>query len=332
MKIFLIKDLTQLSPIDGRNFPLHDLCFWENVCHNSDVRIICIQKDSSKLYSVFKLHENYAECLIWGDPFLGNIKNFCSTLFNHSLGLIAETLKKCLYFPLVYKHTFTGIAFSNSNAIGWQRSSSPIILAAAVNEDLVARAKIRIGSIADKRIKRFENSGASIKTAKNEESMNYISTIEQRSWKATCGQDMFSRNQAYIYESLARSEHSHVRIAMLGDKAIAYRFDYRINNIVYALKWSFDESYKKLSPGFYMLTKDLTQSWRNKNIYHIDLHGSLDNLKSSICDDDMGCERSDYAWPAGNDDVYILRSERIEHDRRQLDNMKAGRGIRYLYL
>ncbi|GEM_PF-7088819 len=313
--------------------PLHDPYLWLRLSRRSDMQFAIIEDDYEATFTLFKLHHNrpYAECVILGSPFVGEVGNLSVTLFRENLDALSSALHKPLYFPLVYTGDPAEVMLSKVGAAYWKRLPSPIITAKSLSKGLVERATERIGSRARRRIRRFQNSNAEVTQMTKNDSMLCIEYIEKNSWKAELNQDMFSRDQADIYGALAESPNAIIRVATLEGTPISYRFDYRIDSIVYALKWSFSEKHRRLSPGFYLLTQDLSDCWCDKNIDYIDLYGSSDSLKVTICDIGHDRSRIDFAWPSHVQDLQDLRSERLEHDKRLIANAWSGHGTRQLY-
>jgi CelD/BcsL family acetyltransferase involved in cellulose biosynthesis len=135
-------------------------------------------------------------------------------------------------------------------------------------------------------------------------------------------------NQFDLYAYLLRHGLSSLDVVWSATRPIAYRLDAHLGRTVMCLKWSYDEEYRRCSPGFYLLTKRLVQRWGDTDLDSIDLFGSPDRLKDLISTDRVA--RFDLAWPPGPA-VDALRAERTGFDRQVRENHQAGRGVRQLY-
>ena len=161
--------------------------------------------------------------------------------------------------------------------------------------------------------------------------MSAIQQIESESWKGELGQDMWSRGQNEVYAAIVASSRALVRVASISGRPIAYRLDYSLGNEVFVMKWSYSESARRLSPGFYMLVVDLPVTHAGADIDVVDLYGSPDTLKSSIQDAGADRRRCDMAFPADHPDLEKLRIERFYHDERIAAALTGGHSVRTLY-
>jgi len=94
------------------------------------------------------------------------------------------------------------------------------------------------------------------------------------------------------------------------------------------MKWSYAETYRRYSPGFYLIAKDLKNSWENKKVDFIDLYGSPDHLKASVQNGTR--RRYDLGWKGG-EKIQRIRKERLIFDARLENNYQNGKGIKFAY-
>ena len=313
--------------------PFQDHCLWEIDNSNKNIKFVVCENSIFDFLTIFEIHEErtYAKCLFQGFPFIGKTPESHVSNFIQALNSISVALDKCLYFPLVYADDAQSSLLIQANAISWARLPSPVISQHSLNIGLVDVAAKRIGKDAYRKIKRFRKSKAKVETVKGKEAFKCIESIEKQSWKYFAQQDIFSRGQESTYRALIASKNTHLRVAYLNDEPIAYRLDYIALPIVYNLKGSFVDQYKKLSPGFYLFSQDLSDCWRDKQLKFFDLHGSMDNQKSAIHDIGHERNRADFAWSLFPEKINDLRLERLQHDQRVFENYRKGNGIRYLY-
>lgn len=272
------------------------------------------------LLSVFLIDPDRANCLFAGIPALGGPAD-------DRVRELADLVREQARVPLVY---FPHVTFPAPGGLpSWQRLDGPLVRWSDRGLTLEERVRTRYGSRAARQWKRFEASGLHIAPATGDEAVDALATVERRSWKAFCGQSMHHRdNQFDLYANLLRHSLSSLDVVWNATKPIAYRLDAHFGRSVMCLKWSYDEEYRRCSPGFYLLTKRLVQRWGDTDLDSIDLFGSPDRLKDLISTDRVA--RFDLAWPPGPA-VDALRAERTGFDRQVRENHQAGRGVRHLY-
>jgi hypothetical protein len=193
---------------------------------------------------------------------------------------------------------------------------------------VLARAATRIGSQALRRVDHFTKAGLSFRELAPGPAIAALDRIERRSWKAQYAQDMRSRNQFDAYAARLWSRELTLTAAMAADEAIAYRIDCHIGHVLFALKWSFDEAWRRVSPGFLLLAFVLPQRCAALNVRLVDLFGSPDTLKDAISTDSR--DRVDLVWPRGPIANDIL-AERQLHDQLAARSHAQGQGIRNAY-
>ncbi|MEV0265455.1 GNAT family N-acetyltransferase [Streptomyces sp. NPDC050617] len=153
--------------------------------------------------------------------------------------------------------------------------------------------------------------------------------VDGNSWKAARGQSMRQRGtQSEVYGGLVRDGLLTVTFLRDGGRPVAFRLDGRVKDRLTCLKWSYDEAYRRYSPGLYLLTVGLTRQWSGVGIRTVDLFGGPDALKDLLYS--ARTRRADL-WYGSPE----LGAERAA-ERRRLDALtsrawKAGRGIRHAY-
>jgi len=292
---------------------------------------ICMHNSGSEyLLAVFKKRtDNIVESIFTIYPFLSTGALTAESITN-LLTVISDKLNvETLYFPLLYHNSsLLNILNEIPNSEIWPRLPNPMILCHNNDVSLVETARIRSGSRVLRQIRKLEHCSITARFADTEEISYIIKAIEAKSWKHQAKMDMFSRQQFEYYKTLLQSPFCNIRVLISDDRPIAYRLDYLLKNNLYLLKWSFDEEYAKFSPGLYMLTKDLENSYILKNLMTIDLVGSPDLLKATIETDRI--DRFDFAWPKC-ETTLRLKSERLHHDRTLHENYSLKKSIRRAY-
>jgi hypothetical protein len=226
-----------------------------------------------------------------------------------------------LYWPLLNGQAPPGVAT-------WERLPSPFVDWSDRGTDLLRRVRDRHGSQADRKWRRFEAGGLRVRLRVDDPSAD-VREIESRSWKAGAGQAMHQRGQLGLYSTLLSEGIATADIAYLGQRPVAYRIDAQIGDEVACLKWSFDERFRRFSPGFYLLTVGLRLRYADSALERIDLHGSPDTLKALVATDSR--PRLDAAWATNYERVKRLRRERTLHDERIREVWVARKGVRHAY-
>lgn len=280
---------------------------------------------SGDLLSAFRVDQDRAVCLFGIRPALG-------ILSGERLEELAKQVCEDLGTPVVYfPHMGHETARRAHGRFAlWERLPNSVLDWSDRGATLCKRVRERYGSRSQRQWSRFERSGLTVRTALGDAAISAVDWIEGRSWKATCQQSMHHRdNQLELYSALIKNNLVQLDVAYDGLKPVAYRMDARVGDTVMCLKWSFDEEYRRLSPGFYMLTVGLVERWARTDVSCIDLSGSPDSLKTLVRTDVS--PRFDLAWPVGRA-ASKIRIERERHDARLRTNYEAGRGIRHAYL
>ncbi|MGH3941044.1 MAG: GNAT family N-acetyltransferase [Pseudonocardiaceae bacterium] len=272
------------------------------------------------LLSAFRQHEDRASCVFAGRPILGGPPD-------SRLRELAELVRTALGAPVVYFPHVTSAAASG--LVSWRRRDSPTVTWTEQGRDLPERVRRRYGSRADRQWRRFQAAGLTTAPASGTAAVAVLDTIERRSWKAMCGQSMHDRDQQFeLYSGLLDRNLVTLDVAWHGRRPVAYRLDARMGRTVACVKWSFDEAYRRSSPGFYLLTEGLVRRWGPVELDLIDLFGGPDTLKDMVASGAV--PRYDLAWPPGSA-ADELRAERSAFDHAARDNHTASRGVRHLY-
>lgn len=204
----------------------------------------------------------------------------------------------------IFKHQCANIP---SDALCYDRRPSPFIHWGNRGSDIWQRCEDRLGSRAKRRLRSFEKAGAHISTIEGNAAIEAIITVENKSWKSRYKVDLFSRGQFLLVKYLIKNKSLLVRIVLLDARPIAYRIDFRVKGTVFCYKWSFDEDVRRLSPGFYLIAKDLLETYRYERLVMIDLYGSPDTLKDAVS---SGPERGSISFgPMVTVDKESLRSD-----------------------
>lgn len=312
--------------------PFHDPYAIEGVLACMNPAVVRAAAIGAEWLSVFDVSREtgVARCVFEGHPFLGASGPRPAEMDEY-LARASAILGAVLYFPLVYADSPGGDALSRSAAARWDRLPSPTVSGASLREGLVARARERLGSRADRRLRRFALAGITVHTFGGDEAMRWILSVEGRSWKRSVGQDLRTRGQTELYATLARSPASRIRVALAGQSPVAYRFDYLAGDVVYSLKWSYSEEWRGVSPGFTLLVRDLADCWASTGVRIIDLHGSPDTLKAAVCDPGGERVRTDFGWPPEQSCINQLRRERLAHDQKLRARFDAGGTLKGIY-
>ena len=299
--------------------------------HNASSRT-CVLANQVAL-SVFLPRNSVATCLMPGAGFLPMSNQGVSR--GMDLRPWLHWVKKrlgveVLYFPLLYDDVPTGrLLLSSLGGSTLQRRPSPALDWKRRGRDVWDRCVRAIGARAVRRLKRFRNSGASIGSLTGTGAVEAVSSIERLSWKAQCKQDMFSRKQFDYYEYLILRGLISTRVVRIGNRPIAYRLDARCRNTVFCLKWSFCLEAAAISPGFYLIARDLTNQYGQDDLTEIDLYGSPDQLKNAVCTHFK--TRTDLVWPSCASGSVLLK-ERASHDAAAQFAQREWGSIRHLHL
>jgi hypothetical protein len=107
--------------------------------------------------------------------------------------------------------------------------------------------------------------------------MEQIYDVGARSWKAKVGKAIGSSKQNRMFFSqlpfaLAPGGIVYLWLLRLNNRLIAFEYHVRQNDIVYALRSSFDEAYRAYGPGS-VLDFEVVRSLFKRNVKHYDMCG-----------------------------------------------------------
>jgi len=275
--------------------------------------------------------EDVWQCNFSGFPFLCR-DNIELKIMERYLSNVKKQLKaKILYFPLIYMvDIYTKYLLKIDNCYHWNRLPSSIINGDYSEDIIWERLISRYDSRAEKQKKIFEKN-LSCKMLTGSNYCDQITRIEINSWKRKYHQDMLSRdNQIAYYSHIVESGLANITFAYNPEEIpIAFRIDTISNNILYVIKWSYDENFKKYSPGFYLLTVDLFRSYKGRRFKFIDLYGSPDLLKNLI--ENNRLKRIDVCFSKDADLVNSIKNNRRSYDRKVFDNYIKKRSIKKIF-
>jgi len=267
---------------------------------------------------------NLWQCTLNGFPFMAKndiaedrLHTFISDVKTH---LKASTL----YFPLTYvTNHLHEILMRTPHYSSWDRLPNPIISGDVNSNEIWERAMLRHKSRALRQKNKFEKT-LRVKTITGTIVRDKIAMVEKKSWKSTYGQDMLSReNQIEYYSSLIESGSATVTFAINSlDEPVAFLIDTFMNNVLYIIKWSYSEEYRKYSPGFYLLCVDMPKRYDGTNVKYIDLYGSPDSLKDLL--ETNRLERMDFCISEDKAQVEQIKAKRMEYDKNSENTMNQA--------
>lgn len=292
-------------------------------------RLELVTMDSKQdLYTAFHVHKNVAESVLPIAPWesgssVGLTETRLETI-RSSLGV------EVLWFPLICLDIpGTCELRALRNVVVSSRRPSPIINLDISGGGAWSHACENLGRRAERRRRAFERLGLECREVEDSKlAVEFLARIERLSWKAACGQDMFSRDQFSLYSSLLKNCVLRAVVVFDGERPVAYRLDGRTDDTLYCVKWSYDENYARASPGFYLIAVDLVHRYQARGLIRIDLFGGLDSLKQVVMTGERA--RVDIAWPDGEVAKELI-FQGTQHDALVENHLKTGRGLRHLY-
>lgn len=292
----------------------------------------CLAIDTkNKIVSAFiKTAPDIWECFFQGFPILAPSGIKQQTIINFLQEIRSELSASTLYFPLIYTNGPFSKVFANTDFFHtYKRLPTQIVEPPLDQHTVWERVKARCGSQADRRKERFEKSldtreftGIDVKEK--------LAAVELKSWKHSYSQDMFSRdNQIDFYNYLIKSGLAKITFAYCGNLPVAFRIDVTIKGVLYILKWSYNQDYKKYSPGFYLVAEDLFRHIDHKQDLLVDLYGSPDHLKALLKTTEI--QRFDAILTSNPDSAEKIARKKTLYDTRVINNYRQGRGIKGLF-
>ncbi|MGW4309358.1 GNAT family N-acetyltransferase [Streptomyces californicus] len=212
----------------------------------------------------------------------------------------------------------------------WERPPNSLIDWSLDGADLWDRVTERGGSQWSRKRRLVERDGLNLSFGRSgEAAAEEVLRIDDRSWKSARGQNMRAREgQDRLYAGLIGAGVLTATFLRDGDHSVAFRLDSRVKGRLTCLKWSYDESYRRYSPGVHLLTQGLRQEWCGRGIEVVDLHGSPDSLKDLLCTDRMSRVDLWYGDPLAG---ARRAAERTGFDRRMRAVRDSGKGLRHAF-
>lgn len=261
------------------------------------------------------------------EPLLGGIKPRTAQLVS-VVTAVRWATGLPVYLPLV-DDRYAEVS-GHSEYVCWERPPNSVIDWTRQGRDLWDRVRRRGTSQLDRKRRLVERDGLVLDTGTSgEAAVRDMLAVDDRSWKAARGQSLRQRgNQSELYGRLVRGGTLGVTFLRSGDTPVGFRLDSRTNDRLTCLKWSYDESYRRYSPGLYLLTEGLTRQWGNCGLRVVDLFGGPDTLKDLL--HTQRVPRID-VW-CGDPELGAEQAR----DRRALDERvrqarDGGRGLRHAF-
>lgn len=321
----LKKNKELIDKISNKNINNFQLCY-ENIyaLYKLDEKIFTIIDEGNQYYTCLKKRDNnIMECCINIEP-ISYIKDtiklekFIDEIYN-------RFEKRTLYFPLVYENsTFYNLFCKNEKYYKYIRLYTSIVEPQKIKDLFEYIGENIYFSISA--VKKFEKK-LYVKYFSKENVENILSSIEKESWKNTFGKDLYTNyNKLLYYNELIDKGLAEIAVAFFNEMPVAYRIDAIKDNVVTQLKTSFNEKYKKYSPGAYLTIYDMYCRFKNYDI--IDLYGSPNLVKNLV--ETKRVERYDFCY--GNiNTIEQLKTERQNWDMKNFKIFKNGQGIKNVY-
>ncbi len=261
------------------------------------------------------------------DPKQSNNSYIIELLYN-----AMEQLKiDSVYFPLVYENSLAYKALCEVNCGVCKRLPTSIVLPENPKPEghidkLIKKNKYKF----NKRKKMFEDNCV-VKHFEVGTAKRYIQDIENGSWKHQYGMDMKQRNQLDYYSKMIENGKMDIVYAVekCSGKPIAYRLDAIVNGIVYQVKTSYNKQFAKLTPGIYLNTINLFETYDGMGYNYIDLYGSPNTMKDEI--EDCRINRFDLYFPSINKKCEEIMTERKSYDSKFLECYEKRLGIQNMW-
>lgn len=292
--------------------------------------------DSDKeILSAFEIYwyKDTWKCSIESYPFLCSEDSKIEEFLNEILKYLKP---KTIYFPKTYIHTnlYKEIMKLDSEQLTyWDRLPVPIVNCKTDKKEIYEQEILRYGKRTIRQRKKFEKDLYVVEINDDNSAEEIIKDIELNSWKRQCKQDMLSReNQFTYYTNIIKLGLGKLVVAFTkeGNVPVAYRIDAITKDIIYFLKSSFKEQYKKYSPGSYLIATDLIERYvDNRSYNYIDLCGSMNTLKNMVATGEL--KRIDFCYPY-NTIVETIKEERTNFSKLNRENYIQGNSIRKIYM
>ncbi len=290
---------------------------------------IYIDEDKEILCSIEKHDENIWKTDISGYPFICNLNKTKPEDIRVFLQSILEKIRvKDIYISQVYANIplYCDVIF-DQNFLSWKRLSNPLIRKESfVNIYAQLKERTTINNV-DRVRKKYKRDFRILNKAVTEQIQD-LEIIEKKSWKKVQGQDMLTRENQFVYYSeLLQNKVIQFQAAYYEDIPVSYVLYAYYGDILYLIKWSYDQTYRKYSPGKNLIL-DIIESYDTIDYKYIDLYGSPDTLKELL--ETERIVRFDFAYP-GNSFVYDIKKERMLHDYNLYECYKKHYSLRSIY-
>lgn len=266
------------------------------------------------------------ECVLNIEPIITtnfepkNIEKFINNIYVY--------LNKNLYFPLVYSDSIF-YKILNKKLYNYQRLYTSISNYKKIGNNILDRVLSSDKVYFSKRnIKKFESS-MYIKYFTKIDVKYLIKKIEIKSWKYEKKQDMITKHhQLLYYNELIKQGVAIIAVSFTKNTniPIAYRIDANYANKTHVLKNSYNEDYKKYSPGSYMLIYDLFKRYPNRE--YVDLYGGPGLAKQMI--ETERVERYDMFY-GNKEDIIKIKENRNKWDEKIYNNYLLGNSIKKVF-
>ncbi|MFJ5948517.1 GNAT family N-acetyltransferase [Streptomyces noursei] len=233
-----------------------------------------------------------------------------------------------VYLPLVAAAHAESCARAGCTV--WRRPPNSLIDWSRDGADLWERALARGSSQLRRKRRLVERDGLTLRPGTSGAgAFAHVLAVDDRSWKARQGQSMRLRGgQDALYGHLVDTGEVTAALLLDGERPVAFRLDARVGDRLTSLKWSYDENYRRYSPGLYLLTEGLRQEWAGRGVRTVDLHGSPDALKDLLHSERV--PRAD-VWCGAADRAALRARERADLDARVASAHEAGKGLRHAF-
>ncbi|MFH8589598.1 GNAT family N-acetyltransferase [Streptomyces celluloflavus] len=246
----------------------------------------------------------------------------------HLVTSVRRATGASVYLPLV-DAAHAG-ACARAGCTTWRRPPNSLIDWSRDGADLWGRALERGTSQLRRKRRLVERDGLTVRPGQSgAHAFAHVLAVDDRSWKAEHGQSMRLRGgQDALYGRLVGTGEITAAILFDGERPVAFRLDARVNDRLTSLKWSYDETYRRYSPGLHLLTEGLRQEWAGRGVRTVDLHGSPDTLKNLLYSERV--PRAD-VWCGAAEPGALRARERAALDARVTRAHQAGKGLRHAF-
>lgn len=268
------------------------------------------------------------ECVLNIEPIITT--NFETKNIEKFINDIYIYLNKNLYFPLIYADSIF-YKKMNKKLYNYQRLYTSISNYKMIGDNIINKVLTRASNkvyFSNRNIKKFE-SNMYIKYFTRIDVKDLIKEIETKSWKYEKKQDMITKqHQLLYYNELIKQGIAIIAVSFTKNTniPIAYRIDADYANKIHVLKNSYNEDYKKYSPGSYMLIYDLFKRYPNRE--YVDLYGGPGLTKKMI--ETERIERYDMFY-GNKEDIIKIKENRNKWDEKNYNNYLLGNSIKEVF-